>query len=156
LNNQFNQHLIKKDMKPHSEKFIQQRRFYMILPVLALPFVTMIFWALGGGTGTPAQAQEINSGFNLELPGAHFDKEDELWDKFKLYEQAKRDSLKYEEARKNDPYYEISTLKVNTDNDTVPVADNKLNTSLGSREKHSSLEKDEEIINRRSNSLLHS
>lgn len=121
----------------------------MVLPLLALPFITMIFWALGGGQGTPVQAQEIRSGLNLELPGAHFDKEDELWDKFTLYEQAKRDSLKYEEARKNDPYYVVSTLKGNATQDTVPKGDSKLNTSLGSKDKYSQIDQHEVMINRK-------
>jgi conjugative transposon TraM protein len=136
-------------MKTHSQKFLQQRKFYMVLPLLALPFITMIFWALGGGQGTPVQAQEIRSGLNLELPGAHFDKEDELWDKFTLYEQAKRDSLKYEEARKNDPYYVVSTLKGNATQDTVPKGDSKLNTSLGSKDKYSQIDQHEVMINRK-------
>lgn len=136
-------------MKTHSQKFLQQRKFYMVLPLLALPFITMIFWALGGGQGTPVQAQEIRSGLNLELPGAHFDKEDELWDKFTLYEQAKRDSLKYEEARRNDPYYVVSTLKGNATQDTVPKGDSKLNTSLGSKDKYSQIDQHEVMINRK-------
>jgi len=136
-------------MKPHTQKFLQQRRFYMVLPVLVLPFITMIFWALGGGQGTTAQAKEIQSGLNLSLPGAHFVKEDELWDKFTLYEQAKRDSLKYEEARRNDPYYEVATLKVNVQIDTFPKTGSKLNTSLGSKDKYEQIDKNEALINRK-------
>lgn len=136
-------------MKPHSQKFLQQRRFYMALPVLVLPFITMIFWALGGGNGTPAQAHDIQSGLNLELPGAHFNKEDELWDKFSLYEQARRDSLDYEEARRNDPYYVTNRLKVTAQSDAFPKGDNMLNTSLGSKDKYAQIDKDEEMISRR-------
>jgi len=140
-------------MKPHTQKFLQQRRFYMVLPLLVLPFITMIFWALGGGQGTPLQAQPVKSGLNMELPGAHFDKEDELWDKFSLYEQAKRDSLKYEEARRNDPYYVTATLKVK--GDTVPPQNNRLNTSLGTKDKYAPLDQSEEMINRKIQQLTH-
>lgn len=136
-------------MKPHTQKFLQQRRFYMVLPLLALPFITMIFWALGGGQGTTVQAKEIQTGLNLSLPGAHFDREDELWDKFSLYEQAKRDSLHYEEARRNDPYYEVAMLRGSVRQDTVPKSGNKLNTSLGSREKYEQIDKHEQLINRK-------
>lgn len=136
-------------MKPHTQKFLQQRRFYMVLPLLVLPFITMIFWALGGGQGTTAQAKEIQSGLNLSLPGAHFDKDDELWDKFTLYERAKRDSLKYEEARRNDPYYEVATLKVNVQQDTFPKTGSQLNTSLGSKDKYEQIDKNEAMINRK-------
>lgn len=136
-------------MKPHSQKFLQQRRFYMVLPLLVTPFVTMIFWALGGGQGTPVQAQEFKSGLNTELPGAHFDKEDELWDKFALYEQAKRDSLKYEEARRNDPYYVVATLEGKSSLDTIPKEESKLNTSLGSKDKYDQIDRNEEMINQK-------
>lgn len=136
-------------MKPHSQKFLQQRRFYMVLPLLMLPFITMIFWALGGGQGTPVQAQEIRSGLNMELPGAHFDKEDELWNKFELYEQAKRDSLKYEEARRNDPYYVVTTLRGSGSLDTIPKPEDKLNTSLGSKDKYAQMDQHEALINQK-------
>ncbi|MBX2914724.1 MAG: conjugative transposon protein TraM [Cyclobacteriaceae bacterium] len=136
-------------MKPHSQKFLQQRRFYMVLPLLVTPFITMIFWALGGGQGTPVQAQEVKSGLNTELPGAHFDKEDELWDKFALYEQAKRDSIKYEEARRNDPYYVVATLTGKNSPDTIPKEESKLNTSLGSKNKYAQMDQNEAMINQK-------
>ena len=98
-------------MKPHSEKFLQKRRFFMVLPLLVLPFVTMIFWALGGGQGTAAQAHTApQTGLNLSLPDAHFG-EKEIWDKLALYEMAERDSAKYEEARESDPYFDLIAFK---------------------------------------------
>src|SRR5690606_5610335 len=85
----------------------KKRRFFMVLPVLVLPFLTMIFWALGGGQGVPAQAKASDvAGLNLTLPDAHFD-EKEIWDKLSLYEIAQRDSAKYEEARESDPYFDL-------------------------------------------------
>jgi conjugative transposon TraM protein len=94
-------------MKPHSEKFLQKRRFLMVLPLLVLPFVTMIFWALGGGQGTSAHAHTVShAGLNLSLPDAYFG-EMEIWDKLSLYEMAERDSAKYEEARESDPYFDL-------------------------------------------------
>lgn len=135
-------------MKTHSQKFLQQRRFYMALPLLVLPFITLLFWALGGGQGTPAQASQIRPGLNLSLPGAHFTKEDELWDKFTLYEQAKRDSVQYEEARRNDPYYVVANLKGKSSSDSVPGA-GQLNTSLGTKDKYKQISQHEEVINRK-------
>lgn len=94
-------------MKPHTENFLKKRRFFMVLPVLVLPFLTMIFWALGGGQGVPAKAAASDfTGLNLALPDAHFD-EKEIWDKLSLYEIAQRDSAKYEEARESDPYFDL-------------------------------------------------
>ncbi|MEX2234030.1 MAG: conjugative transposon protein TraM [Cyclobacteriaceae bacterium] len=98
-------------MKPQTEKFLQKRRFIMVLPLLVLPFLTMIFWALGGGQGTTAQASAIDfSGLNFTLPDAHFD-EKEIWDKLSLYEMAERDSARYEEARESDPYFDLIAFK---------------------------------------------
>ncbi|MEX2233498.1 MAG: conjugative transposon protein TraM [Cyclobacteriaceae bacterium] len=137
-------------MKRHSQKFLMQRRFYMVLPLLILPFVTMIFWALGGGQVNPVQAHEVeHSGFNPELPGAHFSKEVELWDKFALYEQSKRDSLKYQEARRNDPYYVVSPLKGNRD--TLPAMNfqSKLITSLGDKGGAEEIDQHEAMVNRK-------
>lgn len=137
-------------MEPHSQKFLARRKFYMVLPLLVLPFITMIFWALGGGQGTGVQAQTINPGLNMELPGAHFKKEVELWDKFELYEQAKRDSIRYEEARRNDPYYVVNTLQVSGSLDTIPKQQtDKLNTSLGSKEKYAQMDQHEMLINKK-------
>jgi len=135
-------------MKPHTQKFLQKRRFYMALPILVLPFITMIFWALGGGKGAAVQAQEVHTGLNMELPGAHFNKEDELWDKFSLYEQAKRDSIKYEEARRNDPYYVVSTIAV-ASQDTIKPKTGNLNTSLGTKDRLAEMNKDEALINQK-------
>ncbi|MBL0744867.1 conjugative transposon protein TraM [Chryseolinea lacunae] len=133
-------------MKTHSQKFLQQRRFYMVLPLLAFPFITMIFWALGGGQGTPVKAETVTSGLNFNLPGAHFEKEDELWDKFTLYEQARRDSIKYDEARRNDPYYVVATLHGSAP-DTVPDKTSRLNTSLGQKDRYHQISTQEALIN---------
>ena len=97
-------------MKPHSQKFLQKRRFVMALPLLVLPFLTMIFWTLGGGQGSPAQAMSAEkTGLNLVLPDAHFNTED--GNKLTVYEKAKRDSLKFEEEVKNDPYFALASLE---------------------------------------------
>lgn len=132
-------------MKAHSKKFIQKRRFLMALPLLVMPFVVMIFWALGGGKGTASPVMQTKSGLNMEIPFAHFDKEDEQWDKFSLYERAKHDSVKYEEAKRNDPYYVVTTLKGNATES--PIDNSALNTSLGNKKKYSQIEQDEELIN---------
>jgi conjugative transposon TraM protein len=108
-------------MKPQTDKFLQKRRFFMVLPLLVLPFLTMIFSALGGGQGTPAQANVIDfSGLNLTLPDAHFD-EKEIWDKMTLYEMAERDSARYEEARESDPYFDLIAFK--TQQELQPQSD---------------------------------
>lgn len=97
-------------MKTHSQQFLQKRKLAMALPMLTMPFLTLIFWALGGGQATPGQAVAMNpAGLNLELPGAHFSR-DEKTDKFSLYEESERDSADFFEAVENDPYFELNTM----------------------------------------------
>jgi conjugative transposon TraM protein len=87
----------------HSPKFLRQRKFLTIMPLLVLPFLTLMFWALGGGKVTKAEAQ-ATVGLNKELPGVHL-KEDQPLDKMSYYNQAAIDSAKLKELKKNDPYY---------------------------------------------------
>lgn len=103
----------------HSIKFLRQRKFLLVLPVLVVPFITLAFWALGGGKGSDAQAAQGNTqtGLNLELPGANL-KEDEVVDKLGYYEKAASDSAKLLELMKNDPYFN----KQKNEEDTLPSA----------------------------------
>lgn len=45
--------------KTHSPKFLRQRKFFMVLPLLVLPFMTLMFWALGGGKVNNADAEQV-------------------------------------------------------------------------------------------------
>jgi conjugative transposon TraM protein len=122
-------------MKPHSQKFIQKRKFYVMLPVLVIPFLTMFFWALGGGQGVVIAKNNNTIGLNLNLPEARFNNEANAWDKLSLYQKARRDSLKASQAKKNDPYFRLSTLKVKQDTSRRDSLKHKgfVNTSLGER-----------------------
>ena len=84
----------KKEMQPkNTEEFLKKRRFYMVVPALVLPFLTMAFWALGGGKdGNSSLAAEPKKGIELALPSAQF-KEKEAADKMDIYQSAKKDSL---------------------------------------------------------------
>ncbi len=83
---------------------LRKRKFYLVLPLLALPFVTLAFWALGGGK----TSDEVNpaTGLNLQLPDAKL-KDDKNLDKLSFYNQADRDSAKREEALRNDPNFRV-------------------------------------------------
>lgn len=93
-------------MRPHSPQSLQKRKFFLVLPLLVLPFITLMFWALGGGKVSDAQAQQqtAKGGLNVELPDAYL-KDDKTLDKLSYYEKAASDSAKLEEQMKNDPYY---------------------------------------------------
>jgi len=130
--------------KTNSPHFLQQRKFFMVLPLLVLPFITLIFWILDGGksNNTQAQPQTIRKGLNLELPAAYL-KEDKSLNKLSYYEKAASDSAKLEKLIKNDPYYN-QQKKLATEETTLADAskqsslqyiqklstqDSKLNTS---------------------------
>lgn len=78
----------------HSIKFLRQRRFLMLAPLLVLPFVTLFFWAVGGGkTDKKVSAASQQKGFNLHLPDAHL-KSDKGVDKMAYYNRAAVDTAK--------------------------------------------------------------
>lgn len=94
------------EQKKHSQKFLRQRKLQMVLPLMVLPFMTLMFWALGGGKVSNANAQQVQQGFNMQLPGANL-KDDKPLNKLSYYEKAASDSAKLEELMKNDPYYKV-------------------------------------------------
>src|SRR6187401_2617441 len=88
-----------------SQAFLRKRKMMMVLPLLVLPFLTMAFWALGGGNdATNEKKQKQLQGLNLQLPNANL-KDDKLDDKMSFYDQADKDSIKLAEQMRNDPYY---------------------------------------------------
>ena len=118
-------------------KEIRQRKFLLVLPLLALPFMTIIFWALGGGKVEQLEAQAATKkGFNINLPDAML-KDDKPMDKMSYYNQAQLDSMKFLEMVKNDPNYK-NVFMTDTDDylsgedDTfqLPGSSGGLNTSL--------------------------
>lgn len=141
-------------MKPHSETFIRKRRFLMVLPLLVTPFITMMFWALGGGQSVPAKSAAATMlGLNLSLPDAHFDTK-EVWDKLSLYEIAQRDSNKFEEARENDPYFDLITFKTKQDqaSTTQDSSRSKLIDAF-QRKDNLSIDPNEDRVNRKLDQL---
>jgi hypothetical protein len=89
-----------------SQAFLRKRKMLMVLPLLVTPFITMAFWAMGGGTGKETNAEPVTKqGLNLNLPNATVGK-DKLSNKMSFYDQARKDSLKMAEWMRNDPYYQ--------------------------------------------------
>jgi conjugative transposon TraM protein len=89
-------------MKTQSEQFLRKRKFLLVLPILALPFITLAFWSLGGGKGEKNTVVQQEKGLNTELPGAQ--NQATSLDKMSLYNQAAKDSLALAEQLRNDPY----------------------------------------------------
>lgn len=68
----------------------KQRKFLLVLPLLVIPFLTMAFWALGGGKGG-RQMIVNNKGLDTDLPEAQFRDKDQT-DKMAVYRAAQHDS----------------------------------------------------------------
>lgn len=73
----------------HDSAFLKRRKFLMVLPMLVLPFATMAFWALGGGSKPPVAEVEPSKGLNTVLPDAQLKGKNDS-DKMSLYEQAQK------------------------------------------------------------------
>src|SRR6186713_621528 len=85
-----------------SQAYLRKRKAMMDVPLLVVPFLTMAFWALGGGrSGSSEQIQ--TQGLNLKLPTPKMS--DDFTDKLSFYDQADKDSIKLAEQMRNDPYY---------------------------------------------------
>lgn len=88
----------------------KKRKMLLVLPVLVIPFLTLAFYAMGGGRGESAEAETRETmGLNLQLPDARL-KEDKLLDKLGFYDKAARDSAKKQEWMRTDPYYKETML----------------------------------------------
>lgn len=89
--------------KNQNFKQARQAKFFLMLPLIALPFMTLLFWALGGGNNATAKTERL-AGINLRLPNPQI-KDNGPVNKLSFYEQAHKDSAKVREAEKDDPYY---------------------------------------------------
>ncbi|RED27032.1 conjugative transposon TraM protein [Flavobacterium cutihirudinis] len=88
-----------------SLKESKRRKMLLVLPLIILPFITILFYILGGGRMEAETAKrEIKKGFNFNLPIPKF-KEDSSLDKMSYYDQAAVDSIKLQEQIKKDPNY---------------------------------------------------
>jgi hypothetical protein len=85
--------------------FQQQRRrkFLLALPLLVLPFATLLFWTLGGGKANAGNDVHSLTGFNNHLPEAKVKDEHNL-SKLGYYDRAAADSAKLRQAQQTDPY----------------------------------------------------
>lgn len=96
--------------KKLSVKDSKKRKMLLVLPIIALPFITFLFYNFGGGqTQAKTEENEIKKGFNFQLPLPKF-KEDSALDKMSYYDQAAVDSIKLREQIKKDPNYSGNTI----------------------------------------------
>jgi len=93
-----------------SPQFLRKRKMLLVLPILVLPFVTMAFWALGGGSSGSSPKPASSSGLILQLPEAHL-KDDKSENKLSFYEEADQDSIKMGREINNDPFLKLNGVK---------------------------------------------
>ena len=80
-------------MKKEQLKDPRKRKMLLVLPLLIIPFLTMVFWAMGGGRLDASSIQRQSTGLNLQLPNAQL-KDDKGENKLSYYEEAEKDSAK--------------------------------------------------------------
>jgi hypothetical protein len=94
-------------MKPttNSEKDMRRRKLLLVLPLIMLPFITLLFWVAGGGKADAVPAEQSRSqGLNTKVPDAKL-KDDSALNKMSYYDRAASDSAKLRQLMKADPYY---------------------------------------------------
>ncbi|RFZ85104.1 conjugative transposon protein TraM [Mucilaginibacter terrenus] len=81
------------NLPAHAPEFLKERKFLMMIPVLIFPFLTMAFWALGGGRNSSHMTSEQTAvkGLNTTLPQAKF-KSDSEQDKMGVYQTSGKNS----------------------------------------------------------------
>lgn len=91
--------------KTVSPKEAEKRKMLLVLPLITFPFLTFLFYSLGGGRMEAETAENSEKkGFNFNLPLPKF-KEDSALDKMSYYDQAAVDSIKLREQIRKDPNY---------------------------------------------------
>ncbi|MHC0443058.1 conjugative transposon protein TraM [Flavobacterium sp. 3-210] len=125
------------EQKTLSLKEQKRRKLLLVLPIITLPFLTFLFYTLGGGRMEAMTAEnEARKGFNFDLPIPKF-KEDSALDKMSYYDQAAIDSIKLQEQIKKDPNYPTlvdtgDSLEDFGNEDFIPQNNRKGKTALNS------------------------
>lgn len=79
----------------------RKRKLRLILPVIVLPFITLLFYLLGGGKGT-TKTDVPHNALSFTLPTLLDDTKP--MDKLSLYQQAEEDSINQLRAAQYDPF----------------------------------------------------
>lgn len=89
-----------------NEKLRKQKQFLIVMPILVLPFLTILLSSFGviSRDGKKVMADVKVQGINTDLPGAKASA-DSSWNKLMYYEMADKDSAKLRTLKEKDPYY---------------------------------------------------
>ena len=121
----------------HTDDFLKKRKFYLAIPILILPFLTMAFWALGGGKDSGKSASVIpDRGIDMALPSAQF-KDNKQKDKMDIYQAAGKDtsttkdgvSKNFVQAMGFDPKKVTDTDSAKTPKSSIPASNADLQSA---------------------------
>ncbi len=103
------------------------RGMLLVMPLLLFPFLTLLFWAAGGGKNKPSPDEtKVGAGLNTRLPDARL-QSDNGTDKLSFYMQANRESAKKAEEKGRDPFW----TKMAFDSSRLVTEDNAAYRKLG-------------------------
>ena len=85
-------------------KLTKRQRALLVAPILFLPFVAILFSALGGGKGVKKTNAGLSFGLNTELPGIFTDPKKEVVNKLGAYLKEEQDSIRKKQYELRDPY----------------------------------------------------
>lgn len=83
---------------------VRESRFWVRAPLFAVPLLTVLFWAFGGGKGLGSTAKKMAHGLIMRVPGPHVVPVTKL-DKMGYYELAKKDSVAARQKEKMEENY---------------------------------------------------
>lgn len=128
-----------------SPEFLNKRRFFTFLPVIIVPFATLLFVLLGGGKGITNHGIST-TGINTELPDAKNDTIKPL-NKMSFYEKATADSNRLAQQSKTDPYYSANGSAAPQTYDRDPLLLNSHRPEPDELEVYQKLEQLNKVLN---------
>jgi len=136
------------EQQTQSLKFVRQRKFLTVLPMLVTPFVFLVFWALGGGgaANTERTGSHTSTGMNLNLPVANL-KDDHKADKLAAYEKAASDSAKIRDLIRSDPYLKTQFDEKDTTGNEKGFVSEKKYTDPNEAKVYDKLDKLNKVLN---------
>jgi hypothetical protein len=85
------------------EKIVSKQKFFLVLPVVVIPFCCFVFYLLGGGRGDVMKKTAREFGVNTQFPAFPAIRQ-AFQEKMKTYEQADKDSVRKAQFQRQDPY----------------------------------------------------
>nr|WP_294897204.1 conjugative transposon protein TraM [uncultured Pedobacter sp.] len=132
-------------LKPATKK---TKQFLFFLPIVSVPFLTLIFWLMGGGKGSELMAKtSADKHLLTSLPAVDLSAQKEM-DKMSYYEKATADSIKDKDADHESSFWDKTYLQareIGESNETD--FDNSYNAEHQEAELHKKLDRLNEVLN---------